>query len=312
MNRSEKIEKLIQEAFPVDGPKTGMDERILNDASTVMKQACAAAAQRHPVLDWRQIMRSPITRIAAVLALALGLIWMWGNGADSNGAPTMLSLLNAAAAAENTWFTGEQTVHIVNEIVVHARADGKDLAQMLQELESDYYESLDPPYTCPNKPLSHINDFFLIKGVAELAAEAGGRDLFLEYITHHGVDDENEDKKMTFPGKININTADVPVLAAILPFEEGHLAPDLASWRDEKSESGYANDLKDPEWYKSAIDLGDKSIDSNLITTQSDIFRIQATGVLYDIKLTTTAVVKRVKEKKTGKYICKVLYWQNE
>lgn len=143
MNRSEQIEQLLQEAFPGDGPETGMDERILSDASTVMKQASAAAAQTRPVLDWRQIMRSPITRIAAVLALALGLIWMWGNSPETNGRTptTMLSLLNAAAAAENAWFAGEQTVHIVNEIVVHARADGKDLARMLQELESDYDES---------------------------------------------------------------------------------------------------------------------------------------------------------------------------
>jgi len=148
MNRPEQIERFILEAFPLDGPATGMDERILNDASTVMKQACAAAEQTRTVLDWRQIMRSPITRIAAVVALGLGVIWMGWHGPDSKGGtPTMLSLLNATAAAENAWFTGEQTVHIVNEIVVHARADGKDLAGMLQEMESDYDESKREAFT---------------------------------------------------------------------------------------------------------------------------------------------------------------------
>ncbi len=139
MNRSEQMKQLLQEVYSSNGPGTGMDERILNDASTVMKQACAAS-QPPPVLDWRQIMRSPVTRVAAVMAVVLSGLWLYSQSRDSS-TPTVLSLLNAATAAENAWFTGEHTVHIVNEIVVHARADGDDLARMLEELEADYSES---------------------------------------------------------------------------------------------------------------------------------------------------------------------------
>ena len=48
MNRSDKLAKLLQEAFPEQGPPAGADERILHDASTVMKQNQAANKQPIP------------------------------------------------------------------------------------------------------------------------------------------------------------------------------------------------------------------------------------------------------------------------
>lgn len=142
MNRSEPLEKLIYETFSAEGLRTGMDERILNDAFTVMKQAYATRQDMGPVSEWRRIMKSRLTQIAAIVVIALGMVWVLKQVSQTNGTrPTMLALLNAAAAAENGWFTGEQTVHIVNEIVIHARADGDDLARMLQVLETDYDES---------------------------------------------------------------------------------------------------------------------------------------------------------------------------
>jgi len=54
------------------------------------------------------------------------------------------------------------------------------------------------------------------------------------------------------------------------------------------------------------------NIDTNLITVASDIFRIEATATLQEAKLTTTAVVPRQTEPKSGKWFCKILSWQNE
>jgi len=177
--------------------------------------------------------------------------------------------------------------------------------------ESYYYEGLDPPYTCKNGPFSSIDEFFLVKCVAELFEVAGGLDQVTGFITQHGMTD-SDGKKFTFPGKININTAELPVLAALLPDGEEHLAMDLIAYREEMSDGVYTHGLKDPQWYKRAPGLADTKIDPKLITTSSDFFRIEAIAVAHEIKLKTTAVVKREKDKKTGKYICKALYWKGE
>jgi general secretion pathway protein K len=177
--------------------------------------------------------------------------------------------------------------------------------------ESDYYEGLEPPYTPGNGPFSSIDEFLFVKGVAELIHGIGGLDQVEGFITPHGMTD-SEGKKFTFPGKININTAELPVLAALLPFGEEHLSMDLVAFREEMSDGVYTHDLKSPEWYKRAPGLADITIDPELITTSSDFFRIEATAISNEVMLTTTAVVKREKDKKTGKYICKALNWKSE
>lgn len=197
---------------------------------------------------------------------------------------------------------------IINSTKDWLDSNDDDAISGVNGAESDYYEGLDPPYACKNGPFDTIDEFLRVKGVAGLVEGIGGLDQVVAYLTMHGMDDSGG-KKFTYPGKININTAELPVLAALLPFGEEQLAMDLIAWREEKSETGYANDLKDPGWYKQAINA---TIDPALITTTSDFFRIEATAVIHEVTLQTSAVVKREKEKKTGKYICKVLYWKSE
>ena len=64
----ELIEKLMQETFRSDTDKS-LDDHTLSEASTAMKQAWAAHQQTRSVSKWRRIMRSPITRAAAVIAV---------------------------------------------------------------------------------------------------------------------------------------------------------------------------------------------------------------------------------------------------
>ena len=68
-----------------------------------------------------------------------------------------------------------------------------------------------------------------------------------------------------------------------------------------------AGDIKAAVVKKAIKDL---DIDPDLITTQSDIFRIEATAQLNDLKMTVDTVVRRLKASKTGKWICKTLSWQ--
>ncbi|MGB2864974.1 MAG: hypothetical protein WBC05_16730 [Sedimentisphaerales bacterium] len=138
MNRSDQIHQLIQDAFPEEGPGTGADERILHDASTFMKQTQTAIGQQNSVSKWRRIMRSPITRTAAMIAIIVSAIWAYYQSVEnSDGSPTVLSLLNAATAAENARFTGEQTVHIINQIVIHPQHDVNDVGLLMKIFESN-------------------------------------------------------------------------------------------------------------------------------------------------------------------------------
>jgi len=79
MNRAEKIKELLYKTFhecPEETGSTAMDERILNDASTSMKQAMAANQQIYPISKWRNIMRTrtvKLTTAAAILVAAFVL-----------------------------------------------------------------------------------------------------------------------------------------------------------------------------------------------------------------------------------------------
>ena len=116
----------------------------------------------------------------------------------------------------------------------------------------------------------------------------------------------------TFEGKININSADIPVLEALLPPGEEGLAEVIYEYRQEVSDDVYIHDLAKPNWYKNVPGLSDVEIDPGLITTSSDIFRIESIAKLNKMKTAITAVIKREKSGETGKWSCRVLHWQVE
>jgi len=179
--------------------------------------------------------------------------------------------------------------------------------------ESDYYQDLDTPYSCRNGPMAHIEELLLVKGVPDLVANAGGFDVFAGLITVHGMIPDAGGKKFTFPGKININTADLYVLAAMLPQEEAYLAQEIITYREEMIDGNYTHtDLSKPTWYKNANGLEDVTIEEGLITTSSDFFRITAIAELNKVTSSAIAIIYRQKVKKTGKYVCKVLSWETE
>ncbi len=182
----------------------------------------------------------------------------------------------------------------------------------LSGAESDYYRDLDPPYACRNGPLPHISDLALVNGITPELFEGGGQIPGISnYITVHGMTAASG-SSFTHKGKININTADRPVLAALLPTAEEGLAQAIYEYRLETSDDVYIHDLAKPTWYKTVPGLSDVKIDPDLITTSSDIFRIESIAKLNKMEMTITAVIKREKSGKTGKWGCKVLHWQAE
>ena len=72
MNRAGKIKKLMRKTFrePIDqSGLSRMDERILSDASTSMKQAVAANKRIYPVSIWRKIMKTRTAKLATAAAV---------------------------------------------------------------------------------------------------------------------------------------------------------------------------------------------------------------------------------------------------
>jgi len=175
--------------------------------------------------------------------------------------------------------------------------------------ESDYYQDLEPPYFCKNGTISHKDELLLVRGITpELYYGTKGRPGISDYITVQGMTG-GENGKFTYNGKININTAPLPVLAAILPSENSDLAKEILDYRIEMSESSYINDLSDPVWYRNVPGCGDITIDPKLITTSSDLFQIKSTATLSNKKLTVIASIQREKEAKTGQWTCRILNW---
>ena len=177
----------------------------------------------------------------------------------------------------------------------------------LSGAESDYYQSLDPPYECKNGPFDHLSEVRLVKGILpELFDGFGGAAGLSAYLTVYG-SEKSGDQGFTFPGRININSADLPVLSALLPTDAVDFAELLVEHREAVSGTQYTNDLTQVGWYKTVPGFADIDIDGSLISVSSTVFRIIATAQLDDVKASATAVVQREQDAESGTWQCKVL-----
>jgi hypothetical protein len=97
----------------------------------------------NPVSLWRFIMKSHVTRVAAVLLLIVGIAvlkWQISDKSNNQTSPsTIFSLINTACAAEQALFTSDRIVHITHEITLYPNADVPDIEAQLDELiESNF------------------------------------------------------------------------------------------------------------------------------------------------------------------------------
>ena len=194
---------------------------------------------------------------------------------------------------------------IINSVKDWLDSGDDDAITGLNGAESDYYQALDPPYSCKNGPLTYLDELIIIRGITpDLFYGYGEKPGISQYMTIYGITNSG-----SYEGKININTAELPVLTALLPSENEHLAQEILDYRQEQTDFKYIHDLSSPMWYKHVPGCKDIEIDPELISTSSDLFRIMATSTLHKMKMTVTAVVQREKDGKTGKYKCRVLRW---
>jgi general secretion pathway protein K len=199
------------------------------------------------------------------------------------------------------------TAEIINSIKDWIDSGDDDAITGLSGAESSYYESLDPPYPCRNGPMDNVEELFRVKGVTrDLLAGVGAN--LLDYLTVNGVSPV-KGGGVSFDGKINIDTAPLPVIAAILPEEYHSYASDVVDFREDKTDNQYTNALPGLDWYRQVPGLEDLSLSHDLITNSSDLFRITATATLHDRQQRVTAVVEREKGKESGKWGCRILRW---
>lgn len=205
----------------------------------------------------------------------------------------------------------------------------------LSGAESSYYESLEVPYKCANREFFDLNELFLVKGISkdmllkaenlddiffdqddqEKELQLKLDDLFTVFGTEKNkTGNKNKAlKKYQFSGKININTAPIPVIAAILPFGKQDLAESISEYRLLKAdeESDYTHNLSIKNWYAGIAGLTEKekSKIKKMITYASHVFSIESHARLNGRSLVLKNVVARQKDK-NGKWHCKTLRQQ--
>ena len=158
--------------------------------------------------------------------------------------------------------------------------------------ESAYYRTLDQPYAAKNGPLDCIEELLMIKGVTkELYYGTRETPGIGRLLTVYG------------DGRININTAPLPVLRALSKDMDIEAAESLDEYRREKD-----RDLSDPAWYRTAPRMANIQIEARLITTASNTFRIVSRGRLRGMSQTVSGVVVRGADRRA----VKMLSWKIE
>ena len=203
-------------------------------------------------------------------------------------------------------------VAIVNSVKDWLDSGDDDATTGLSGAESEYYENLDPPYASRNGPLPDISELLMIKGITPALYFGDEKTPGLaQYVTVYGMT-PGEGTTFNWPGRININTAGLPVLAALLGIENAEMAQSLLEYRQEITAGKDIHDFSNPKWYKEILGFSDLVIDPRLITTSSDVFRIESGAAINNIKTSVVAVVQRIQSPQSGKWICKILNWQTQ
>jgi general secretion pathway protein K len=164
--------------------------------------------------------------------------------------------------------------------------DGDDTTRF-EGAERDYYESLDPPYSCANGPFLTVGQIFLVKGVREAMSAPQTRQVRLEdYLTVYS------------DGMVNINTASIEVLMSLDEAMDQNVAASILEHR-EKEDYNSIGDLRRAGGVKDEL----YNRIRNAITVKSTAFSIETEGVFHAARSRIKSVVLR----RNGKI--SLVYW---
>lgn len=199
---------------------------------------------------------------------------------------------------------------IINSLKDWIDSGDDDAITGLSGAETSYYENRQPPYPARNAPIPDLGDLLMVKGITpELFYGTSQLPGIASFLTVHGAA-PGEGTGITFPGRINIASAELPVLFALLPAESEELAEALDELRREIISGKQTLDVKDPNWFRQVPGMADLKLDPKLITTSSDLFRVESTARIADAAATVTALLERVQAPQTGKWTCRILDWR--
>lgn len=163
-----------------------------------------------------------------------------------------------------------------------------------QGAEEGYYRALTPPYGSRNGPMLFLEELLLVKGMTP-AILYGDNDHegIADYITIAGDD-----------GKINLNTAQLPVILALFPDISAEMAQELIEFREEPRNREL---LATADWYKQVGGLSGTGPDNGLLTVTAQYFDITVQARLNQYHRIGTGIVLRADTREQT-----MLQWQVE
>lgn len=181
----------------------------------------------------------------------------------------------------------------------------------LNGAESDYYLSLDPPYSARNSYFNSESELLRVKGMTQ-ELFYGSEEIpgIAESFTVYGADPAKKNP-VEYPGKINMGSAPLEVIRALMPVGSEDLAESILEYREEREEDYFLNPINDANWFLNAPGCADLEIDANLLTSVSDYFEITCTAKQQEFVKTVKAVVLRKKANNSQDYICEILAWHS-
>jgi general secretion pathway protein K len=212
---------------------------------------------------------------------------------------------------------------VINALIDWLDSGDGDAVSGLSGAESAYYAGLSPPYACADREFGHLSEMLNVKGFSpdlfsfsrnlpdaddsQKPVSVTWEDLFTVYGLSELTD---EGKTYRYPGRININTADIEVIQALLPTGMAEFAQDILDYRSQKSEDGdvFVNSL-DTGWYHRVIGLspGEKEKLARMIRYDSNIFMATATVVLNRTQIRLSAYIRREQQEQTRQWICRII-----
>lgn len=207
---------------------------------------------------------------------------------------------------------GTNPYTVLNPMIDWLDSGDDDRITGLNGAETGYYEGLEPPYAPRNDYFTHLSELQRVRGVTpELWAAVGGAAGLSRVMTVWG-QETRSGKSLKMDGKININTASREVIASLITEASSyHMAEEMWEYREEKSEGVYMHGLEG-KWYRQCPGCEDVPLAENLITDKSDLFRITARAKVDGGQVRISSVVRREKDAKSGRFICRVLHWSVE